>query len=117
MYYLCRTDDVSGTSGTGRVAQIAEFDDGAVVVRWSADTNAAGVASTTVFNTLKDALTVHGHEGRTDVELVLESRRVEQLESTVRCLRDRLRQAAGALERLGAPLPPGVPAEVPDAGC
>jgi hypothetical protein len=30
-YYLRRLEDVSGNSGCGRVAQVAEFDDGAAV--------------------------------------------------------------------------------------
>jgi hypothetical protein len=71
-YYLCRREDVSHTSGTGHVAQVAEFDDGAVVVRWLASKNATGVASTTIFNSLEDLLKVHGHEGRTVAEPVLD---------------------------------------------
>lgn len=31
-YYLRRHEDVSGNSGCGRVAQVAEFDDGAAVL-------------------------------------------------------------------------------------
>lgn len=72
-YYLCRKDDVSGTSGTGRVAQVAEFDDGAVVVRWVASMNAAGVPSTTHFASIDDMLRIHGHQGRTVVDLVVDT--------------------------------------------
>jgi hypothetical protein len=72
IYRLCRKEDVSGTSGTGNIAEVAEFDDGSVVVRWIASMNAAGVASTTVFNSLADLLKVHGHEGRTYVETVFD---------------------------------------------
>jgi hypothetical protein len=32
MYYLRRHEDVSGNSGCGRVAQVAEFDDGTAVL-------------------------------------------------------------------------------------
>ena len=74
-YYLCRKEDVSGTSGTGHVAEVAEFDDGTVVVHWPRDRNAAGVVSTTVFNSIDDVLTVHGHDGKTDVELVYDTNR------------------------------------------
>lgn len=73
LYHLCRKEDISGTSGTGHVAEVAEFDDGTVVVRWIRDRNAAVIASTTVFNSLDDLLKVHGHEGRTDVELVVDT--------------------------------------------
>jgi hypothetical protein len=62
LYHLCRKEDISGTSGTGHVAELAEFDDGTVVVRWMRDRNAAGVASTTVFNSLADLLKVLRHE-------------------------------------------------------
>jgi hypothetical protein len=68
IYHLCRREDVSHTSGTGHVAEIAEFDDGAVAVRWMTSSNATGVASTTIFNSLQDLLRVHGHEGRTIAE-------------------------------------------------
>jgi hypothetical protein len=67
-YYLCRSEDVSGKSGTGRVAQVAEFDDGAAVLHWSANTNSCGVSSTEVFASIEDLLKVHGHEGRTILE-------------------------------------------------
>ena len=73
LYYLCRREDVSGTSGTGHVAQVAEFDDGSVAVRWIAATNAAGVASTTIFNCIDDLVKVHGHGGKTSVELVADT--------------------------------------------
>ena len=66
-YYLWRKEDVSRTSGTGHMAEVTEFDDGAVVVRWLALSNATGVASTIVFNSLDDLLRVHRHEGRTVV--------------------------------------------------
>lgn len=45
-YYRCLKEAVSHASGTGHVAEVAEFDDGAVVVRWLASKNATGVAST-----------------------------------------------------------------------
>lgn len=67
-FHLCRKEDVSGMSGTGRVAQVAEFDDGVVVVHWGADRNASGIASTEIFNSIGDLLKVHGHQGRTVLE-------------------------------------------------
>ena len=59
-YHLCRKEDVSHISGTGHVAEVAEFNDGTVAVRWPAAKNAAGVASTSIFNSLPDLLKVHG---------------------------------------------------------
>ena len=71
-YYLCRKEDVSHISGTGHVAEVAEFSDGTVAVRWLAAKNAAGVASTAVFDSLADLLKVHGHEGRTIAEPIVD---------------------------------------------
>ena len=70
MFYLRRLKDVSGKSGTGRVAQVAEFDDGAAVLHWSSNTNCSRVASTEIFASIDDLLKVHGHEGRTTLESI-----------------------------------------------
>ena len=67
-YHLRRDQDVSGNSGTGRVAQVAVFDDGTAVVHWSGDKTKAAVASTEVFSSIEDVMKVHGHEGRTVLE-------------------------------------------------
>jgi hypothetical protein len=40
---LCQKEDVSHISRTGHVAEVAELDDGAAVVRWLAAKNAAGL--------------------------------------------------------------------------
>jgi hypothetical protein len=105
LYHLCRKEDISGTSGTGHVAEVAEFDDGAVVVHWMRDRNAAGVASTTVFNSLADLLRVHGHEGRTDVDLVVDSNQACQLQGTVEHLRNCLLRCIDAMKGQGASVP------------
>ena len=101
MYYLCRNEDVSGTSGIGHIAEIAEFDDGSVVVRWIGTMNRTGITSTTVFSSMEDLLKIHGHEGRTGVELVLDSARIQELEATVDSLRECLRNATELLAQHG----------------
>lgn len=83
-YFLCRNEDVSNTSGTGRIAEAVEFDDGTLVVRWISGMNATGVSSTTVFNSLADMLKVHGHQGRTVLEVDLDRDRVNRLERSFR---------------------------------
>ncbi len=105
LYHLCRKEDISGTSGTGHVADVAEFDDGTVVVRWMRDRNAAGVSSTTVFNSLADLLKVHGHEGRTDVELVVDTDQVHQLQGTAERLSDCLRHCVEFMNVQGVSAP------------
>ena len=67
-YYLRRHEDVSGNSGCGRVAQVAEFDDGAAVLHWNRGANTSGVSSTEVFASVSDLLQVHGHDGRSVLE-------------------------------------------------
>jgi len=70
-YYLRRNEDLSGVSGTGRVAEVAVFDDGTAVMRWIDTMNSAGVSSTTIFDSVDDLLRVHGHDGRTALEPIL----------------------------------------------
>ena len=53
-YYLRRHEDVSGNSGCGRVAQVAEFDDGAAVLHWNSGANTSGVSSTELFASVSD---------------------------------------------------------------
>ena len=62
--FLSRADDVTGLSGTGRVAWLVEFPDGVCVVRWCV----SEVRQTAVFASLADVLAVHGHDGRTRPE-------------------------------------------------
>lgn len=57
---LYRHTDVSGVSGTGVVAEVAEFSDGHVATHWPGEH-----PSTTVWPSLDDMLAVHGHDGAT----------------------------------------------------
>jgi hypothetical protein len=109
LYYLCRKEDVSGMSGIGHIAEVAEFDDGSVVVRWIASMNAAHINSTTIFNSMSDLLRIHGHGGRTIVELVADSDHVVRIENHCEELKDLLRRALGQLEEHGLSLPGGIP--------
>lgn len=63
-YDVVRYNDSSGVSGTGRVAEVAEFEDGTAVMRWLSDT-----ASTAVYDSLDDLVRIHGHGGSTEVVL------------------------------------------------
>jgi hypothetical protein len=69
-YYLRRLEDASGNSGCGRVAQVAEFDDGAAVLHWNQGANSSGVSSTEIFASVNDLLRVHGHNGRSLLEAI-----------------------------------------------
>lgn len=60
-----RVEDISGSSGTGYVAQGVEFADGTVVVRW----NSAN-ASTAIYASMGELQNIHGHNGRTKIEWI-----------------------------------------------
>lgn len=61
-FELHRDQDVSGVSGTGRVAEGVEFSDGTTVLRWLTRTGSVAVYLNAV-----DMEKVHGHDGRTRV--------------------------------------------------
>lgn len=61
-FELHRIEDASGVSGTGVVAQGAEFDDGHCAMRWLTET-----ASTALYDSAGDIERIHGHEGRTRI--------------------------------------------------
>lgn len=59
---LRRHIDKSGVSGTGDVASICEFPDGAVAVRWHGPH-----PSTACWNDIRDVEIIHGHQGATEI--------------------------------------------------
>ena len=61
-FILMRTEDETGVSGEGIVAEGVQFANGKVVINWLTDTS-----STTVFDSIEDVLAVHGHGGKTQV--------------------------------------------------
>ena len=65
VFKLMRGHDVTGVSGEGHVADVVEFDDGRVVVNWRTERR-----STVVWDSLDDAMSVHGHDGATRLEAV-----------------------------------------------
>lgn len=65
VFYLMRDEDVSGVSGTGKVAEGLVFTNGKVAIGWNKQ-----IASITVYNNLNDAIAIHGHDGRTRFEFV-----------------------------------------------
>ena len=60
VFHLERTTDVTGVSGTGKVASGVEFDDGTCVLRWETHTN-----STVFYQSIEDLEKIHGHDGAT----------------------------------------------------
>ena len=59
-FHLERTEDISGVSGTGIVAQGVVFDDGHAAMRWMTATS-----STAIYTSVDDLVKIHGHGGST----------------------------------------------------
>jgi hypothetical protein len=60
LFVLERTEDVSGVSGTGTVADGVLWPTGQVCVCWRGPRS-----SIAVWQTLDDAIAIHGHDGKT----------------------------------------------------
>lgn len=61
-FYLQRHHDVSGISGTGRVADGVQWPDGTASVRWRGPR-----PSTVHWDRMDDAEAIHGHQGATEI--------------------------------------------------
>lgn len=64
-FRLHRVEDVSGVSGTGVVAVGVVFPSGRAVMEWLGPPS-----STCIYSSIGDVERIHGHEGRTKVELL-----------------------------------------------
>lgn len=62
-FRLVRIEDVSGTSGTGIVAEGCQFHTGECVLSWFGQLH-----STAIYESADTLLKIHGHEDRTYIE-------------------------------------------------
>ncbi len=62
LFLLRRLEDESGVSGTGIVAEGAEFSTGKVVLNWITE-----IRSVAVYDSLEELIAIHGHDGKTIV--------------------------------------------------
>lgn len=62
-FELQRDVDVSGVSGTGRVAEGIQFEDGLCVVRWISDWSSTAVHD----RGIDSVIAIHGHAGATQI--------------------------------------------------
>lgn len=62
-FVLIRVEDLTGVSGTGEVAEGTVFSSGLAVIHWLREPYAMGV-----YQSLEDVISVHGHEGRTQLQ-------------------------------------------------
>jgi hypothetical protein len=59
-FYLERTEDISGVSGTGHVAEGVELSDGRCILRWKLPISSIGI-----YESMPELVAVHGHAGAT----------------------------------------------------
>ena len=62
IFYLKRSEDESGVSGTGRIAQGFIFDNGKVALSWLSEH-----PSVTIYDSIGEVHAIHGHGGKTEV--------------------------------------------------
>lgn len=62
-FLLVRNTDVTGVSGTGHVAEGIEYSDGVCSMHWVVPP----AQSTTVYKSIEDVVSIHGHNGSTQV--------------------------------------------------
>lgn len=61
-FKLVRTEDVSGISGTGDIAEGVEFENGQVALHWLSQYDTIGI-----YSNLHNVEKIHGHDGKTKV--------------------------------------------------
>jgi hypothetical protein len=62
LFHLVRAEDMSGISGTGRVAEGVLFSNGWVAMRWLSDR-----PSMNFFASIDDVVAIHGHDNKTKI--------------------------------------------------
>ena len=62
LFHLVRTEDVSGVSGTGIVAEGIQFSTGKCVLAW-----VTKYISVAVYDSIEELEAIHGHDGRTKI--------------------------------------------------
>ena len=67
-FLMVRQRDVSGVSGTGVVAEGVVFSQGMVVLHWLVEP-----CSVAVYMSVNDLITIHGHNGATDIQFLDDS--------------------------------------------
>ena len=62
-FQTVRTEDKTGVSGVGIVAEGVQFSDGVCVLRWLTERT-----STAIYADINDLIAIHGHGGTTTVQ-------------------------------------------------
>lgn len=65
-FLLVRNEDLTGVSGTGHVAEGVEYSDGVCSMHWVVPP----AQSTSVYKSIDDVVSIHGHNGATVVHFL-----------------------------------------------
>lgn len=90
-FYLFRKEDSSGMSGTGRVADGIEFENGQVAMTWKKE-----FPSITVFPSISIVEKLHTHNGKDPTKIVWVDEIHEDVEAKSEVLKQKLREEAAA---------------------
>lgn len=63
LFHLVRIEDVRGISGTGKVAEGVQFNNGKCVLAWMTE-----YQSVAVYDSIEELEAIHGHNGRARVQ-------------------------------------------------
>ena len=80
-FYLKRTEDPTGLSGTGRVADGVEYSNGLCTLTWKSE-----VPTITVFTSISNVRKLHTHNGQHDTKIVFIDPPDEDLEAKATAL-------------------------------
>lgn len=61
-FHLQRSEDATGVSGVGRVAEGIQFTNGRCCLSWCTEVSSIGV-----YQSIEDLIAIHGHSGQTKV--------------------------------------------------
>ena len=67
LFWLERTEDISGITGLGVVAEGVEFTNGRCALTWLQSTDATIRPSYGIYESLQDIEKIHGHKGTTKI--------------------------------------------------
>jgi len=76
---IVRHEDVHGVSGKGsEIAEVFESSDGTCIIRWLGKNG-----STNIYGSIKNAINVHGHGGKTEIKWIWEELEADPMDAII----------------------------------
>ena len=92
-FYLQREEDISGVSGTGKVATGVEFDNGKVALTWKSE-----FSSVTIYDSVSVVEKIHSHQGKDNTRLVWVDPKFEEVEEKAKETKEKEKEEEAATE-------------------